>query len=79
MDTSGEEKKRAFQNFVLYLLVAPYTDEKVQLLKDVEKTYARELEAEELLTKYVKKFLTFEICPFNENEVEQQMLKFEPF
>ena len=29
MDTSGEEKKRAFQNFVLYLLVAPYTDEKV--------------------------------------------------
>ena len=79
MDTSGEEKKRAFQNFVLYLLVAPYTEEKVQLLKDVEKTYARELESEELLTKYVKKFLTFEICPFNESEVEQQMLKFEPF
>ena len=38
-----------------------------------------QLEAEELLTKFVRKFLTFEICPFNEAEVEQQMLKFEPF
>jgi hypothetical protein len=61
------------------LLVSPYTEEKVALLKVLEKTYARELEAEELLTKFVRKFLTFEICPFNETEVEQQMLKFEPF
>jgi hypothetical protein len=49
------------------------------LLKDVESSYPRELETEELLTKFVKKFLTFEICPFNESEVEAQMLKYEPF
>ena len=79
MDPTGAEKTKSFQNFVLYLLVSPYTEEKVNLLKVLEKTYARELEAEELLTKFVRKFLTFEICPFNEAEVEQQMLKFEPF
>lgn len=79
MDPRGDEKKRAFQNFVLYLLVAPYTEEKVELLKKVEESYPRELEAEELLTKFVRKFLTFEICPFNESEVEKQMLTFEPF
>lgn len=79
MDPTGAEKTKSFQNFVLYLLVSPYTEDKVSLLKVLEKTYARELEAEELLTKFVRKFLTFEICPFNEAEVEQQMLKFEPF
>lgn len=79
IDSTGEEKKKAFQNFVLYLLVSPYTDEKVELLNVVESMYPRELEKEELLTKYVRKFLTFEICPFNEAEVEAQMKNYEPF
>lgn len=79
LDPTGELAKRAFQNYILFLLIAPYTDDKVTLLKEIEGSYPRELEAEELLAKYVKKFLTFEICPYDENEVEQQMLKYEPF
>jgi hypothetical protein len=51
----------------------------VTLLKEAETAYPRELEAEELISKFAKKFLTFEICPFSENEVEAQMIKFEPF
>jgi hypothetical protein len=48
-------------------------------LKALEETYPRDMEHEVLLGKYVKKFLTFEICPFNEAEVEAQMKPFEPF
>ena len=79
IDPTGDLKRRAFQNYIIYLLIAPYTEEKVTLLKGVETSQPRELEAEELLSKFVKKFLTFEICPFSENEVETQMNQFEPF
>ena len=79
IDPTGDLKRRAFQNYIIYLLIAPYTEEKVTLLKRVETSQPRELEAEELLSKFVKKFLTFEICPFSENEVETQMNQFEPF
>ena len=37
MDPTGAEKTKSFQNFVLYLLVSPYTEEKVSLLKVLEK------------------------------------------
>lgn len=79
LDPTGELKAKAFQNYIIYLMIAPYSDDKVNLLKEIETTYPREFEAEELLAKFVKKFLTFEICPFSEGEVEQQMLRFEPF
>ena len=79
LDPTGELKTKAFQNYIIYLLIAPYSDDKVNLLKAIESTYPREFEQEELLAKFVKKFLTFEICPFSEAEVEQQMLHFEPF
>jgi len=79
LDPTGELKAKAFQNYIIYLMIAPYSDDKINLLKEIETTYPREFEAEELLAKFVKKFLTFEICPFSEGEVEQQMLRFEPF
>ena len=41
--------------------------------------YPRELEAEPLLTKYVRKFLTFELMPLQEDDITQQMGAFEPF
>ena len=47
LDPTGEEAKWAFQNFVLYLLIAPYDNEKVDLMNIVEADYARELELEE--------------------------------
>ena len=41
--------------------------------------YPRELEAEPLLTKYVRKFLTFELMPLQEDDITQQMAGYEPF
>jgi hypothetical protein len=41
--------------------------------------YPRELEAEPLLTKYVRKFLTFELMPLQEEEIIASMQVFEPF
>lgn len=41
--------------------------------------YPRELEAEPLLTKYVRKFLTFELMPLQEDDIQQSMSVFDPF
>ena len=69
IDASGEARKSAFQNFVLYLLLSPYTQDKVDQLNIIESMYPRELEAEPLLTKYVRKFLTFELMPLQEDDI----------
>lgn len=79
IDPTGERRRSSFRNFVLYLLVCPYTNEKVDLLNIVEAMYPRELEQEEGVAKFVRKFLTFELMPLNEGEIEKQMLEFEPF
>merc|ERR1719188_142474 len=68
LDASGEVRKNAFTNFVLYLLVTGYNQEKVDLLNVVEAMYPRELEQHELLAKYVRKFLTFELMPLQEDQ-----------
>ena len=79
IDADGSARKTAFQNFVLYLLLSPYTQDKVDQLNIIEAMYPRELEAEPLLTKYVRKFLTFELMPLQEDDITQQMAAFEPF
>lgn len=56
---------------MLYLLVSAYTNEKVDLLHIVEAMYPRELENEPLISKLVRKLLTFELMPLNEQEIEQ--------
>lgn len=69
LDPSGQKKKDSFRNFVIYLLISPYTNEKVDLLNIVEAMYPRELEQEELLAKFVRKFLTFELMPMKEETI----------
>jgi len=41
--------------------------------------YPRELESEELLARYVRKFLTFELMPLMEESIRTEMAQFEPF
>jgi len=60
-----ELKDRAFQNFVIFLLISAYDNEKVDLLNIIEKKYARDLEKNDLLLKFVSKLLTFELMPLN--------------
>lgn len=79
LDASGADRKSSFANFVIYLLVSTYSNEKVDLLNKVESNYARELEHEPLIAKLVRKMLTFELMPMDESEIESQMGTYEPF
>lgn len=79
LDATGSFKQTSFQNFVIYLLVSPYDKEKVDLMHVLESMYARNLEDNDLLARFVHKLLTFELMPLNETEIEQQMSLFEPF
>jgi 26S proteasome regulatory subunit N5 len=79
LNTDGKLKDTSFQNFVIYMLVSPYDNEKVDMLHILESLYARNLEQNDLLSRFVHKLLTFELMPLNEAEIEQQMKEFEPF
>ncbi len=67
LDTTGDLKKRAFQNFILYLLLCSHSNEKVDLLNIAEKNYQRSLDEDSLLQRYVSKFLVFELMPLDES------------
>ena len=58
---------------------APYDNEKVDLLNIIVDKYARELEKNDMLSRYVHKLLTFELMPLNEKEIETQMSNYSPF
>jgi hypothetical protein len=51
--------------------MSPYSDEKVDLMKVVESMYPRELEKEQDVGKYIKKLLTYELMPLEENKIEE--------
>lgn len=44
LNTDGKLKDTAFQNFVIYMLISPYDNEKVDMLHILESLYARNLE-----------------------------------
>jgi hypothetical protein len=43
-DLKTSDRKTAFQNYLIFLLIATHSAEKVNLLAKAEVTYARELE-----------------------------------
>ena len=67
LDPAGNERAASFKNFVCYLLLSQYSNEKVDLLNIVDKNYARELDqaTNEILSRYLRRFLTAELLPFN--------------
>lgn len=66
LDTGGTFKDESFRSFVIYLLVSPYDNEKVNLMHILESLYARDLEKNYDLSRFVHKLLTFELMPLNE-------------
>lgn len=60
-------------------MLSPFTNEKVDLLNIVESLYARELDSNELLARFLRKFLASELMPFNDKEIEDQVKDYEPF
>jgi len=51
-------------------LISTYSTEKVELLTKIEQIYGRELDNETLISKLVRKMLTYELMPLDENEIE---------
>lgn len=52
-------------------MISPYSNEKIDFLNIVNTKYSRELDQNELIARYLKKFLTYELMPMKEDEVEQ--------
>jgi 26S proteasome regulatory subunit N5 len=79
LEFDPKEKSRNFENFVIYLLFTPYSNEQHDLLNIVNTRYSRELEAIPMLEKFVHKFLLSELMPLDENDVKNDLGRFEPF
>lgn len=79
LEFSEQEKRRVFENFVIYLMISPYSNEQVDLLNIVNTKYSRELEATPTLERFVQKLLVSELMPLNEDNVREQLGEFEPF
>ena len=60
-------------------MASPWSNEKVDLLNIVNTLYTRELDETEALAKYFRKFLTFELMPFNDAQITQEVSAYEPF
>ena len=81
LDPTGNERAAAFKNFLSYLLLTSYSNEKVDLLNIVNAKYARELDSQtnEVLARYLRRFLAAELLPFNAGEIETSIKGYEPF
>lgn len=47
-------------------MVSPYSNEKVDLMNIVNAMYTRELDANDLIARFLKRLLTYELMPLNE-------------
>ena len=79
LDYTEDDKRQVFENFVIYLMITPYSNEQVDLLNIVNTKYSRELEALPTLERFVQKFLVSELMPLSENDVREQLGMYEPF
>lgn len=81
LDPSGDDRVIAFQNFIIYLMLSPHTNEKVDLMNIVNSMYTRQLDnpAHDLLAKFLRRFLSTELLPFEAREVEEGVKVLEPF
>ena len=83
-DTSALEekmkfKKTAFDNYVWFLLLAPYANDKVDFLNITQKFYKKELEANPVLDEQVEAFLVNEVIPLHSDKLWEKAKDYEPF
>lgn len=81
LDPSGQERLASFQNFVIFLLLSPHSNEKVDLLNIVVAKYPRELDTPqtEPLARYLRRFLSSELVPFDATIVQNEVRGYQPF
>lgn len=72
-------RKSSFENYILYLALAPYSNEKVDFLNITDKFYKKGLDADPILNELVRGLLTNEIIPLQSDRLFQNVSKYEPF
>ena len=72
-------KKAAFENYVWFLLISPYSNAKVDFLNITQKFYKKELETNNDLNENVNGFLTNEIMPLYIDKLWEKVKGYEPF
>ena len=81
LDPTGANRVVSFQNFIIFLMISSHSNEKVDLLNIVNAKYPRELDQPqtEALSKFLRRFLSAELVPFDAAHVENDVRGFEPF
>jgi hypothetical protein len=51
-------------------MISSYNNEKVDLLNIIIKNYGRELDENEYISRFLRKFLAYEIMPLDESMIE---------
>lgn len=79
LDAKLKIKKSSFENYVWFLLLAPYSNEKVDFLNITNTFYRKELEANPILDEHVKYYLAREVIPLYSDKLWQKVSNYEPF
>ncbi len=66
-------------NFLIFLSLSDYSNEKVDLMNIAERDYPKEMEEFEELAAYPKKFLAFEISGESTDDMQKKLSKYSPF
>lgn len=72
-------KLKAYENFVWFLLISPYTNQKIDMLQNTKKFDIKQLEANPRLYQFLVAFLTEEIMPIVPDKLFEEVKTYEPF
>ncbi len=79
LDAKLHVKKSSFENYVWFLLLSPYSNEKVDFLNITNTFYRKELEANPLLDEHIKYYLAREVIPLYSDKLWEKVKSYEPF
>jgi len=79
LETKLKLKQLAFENYIWFLLLAPYSNAKVDFLGITQEFYKKELEANPVLDEHIKGFIRNEVMPLHPDKLWKTVAEFEPF
>lgn len=79
LETKLQLRKPSFENYTLYLALAPYSNEKVDFLNITNNFYKKELDNNSVLCELIKGLLNNEIIPVHTDKLGQNVSGYEPF
>lgn len=79
LETKLQLRKSSFENYALYLALAPYSNEKVDFLNITDNFYKKELDTNIVICDLIKGLLNNEIIPLHSDTLGQNVSEYEPF